>query len=758
MLKITPSRGALAAALVLLASAALGADYSSPTYKEVTIANSAGGSNRLVMKSVPTNALLKAISISSKGAGYLVYREGFSASGDGGAATYHLSASNCTAANDGTQVQPTLGIGCWIADASTPIMADLFGAVGDGTTDDRTAILNAANSLGANGGVVLLSCGKNYRIATNLTIPPNVTVKHCRGFGGASDTIAANSLPFHTQPHVNLDSTASITLSSNSGFSGTILRTGLTGQVPDPSSYAGTAFKLVAGGSADIKLDILAIGFSICVDGNGSSYSNRMQWRIECDANPPATQGAVIVPTSFDSSRIEIRTWPWGTAGYNHGVGGVNTRSGYGTQLIAEAAPNHDDSQFDIFDHGHSKGVVVGGSGNIHFHRVWCENNTDYGLQLDVGGAFQFDKLVLIKNKGMVFNAGTGVNIDMYFSNSQDVPDASSIIFHNPSANLHIGSWRVDKSTSYALNIGSNGPKITIDNARLVNVRGGAAPYIAVPASFPIEKLTISAIDTDLPEGTALIGGNQPVLTSIASAATVALPATGKRFKVTGTAAINNFNFNYNTREISLEFESTASLTTAGNIALRTGTTLQGAAGMTVDLVYNSTAAKWEERGRNYGTAALKNTGTSGNTVPLLDGANTASGQWTFSAAPIFSTLTGYLKGNGAGALTAAATVPSADFADGNSGTGSVLHATNSVANPSRLKLTDQGQCTMAAGTCAAQNLGTSYVTAPICFLTWTGTGTLAGALKVASTTTTVTPSSSDGADTAEVNWACFGN
>lgn len=34
------------------------------------------------------------------------------------------------------------------------------------------------------------------------------------------------------------------------------------------------------------------------------------------------------------------------------------------------------------------------------------------------------------------------------------------------------------------------------------------------------------------------------------------------------------------------------------------------------------------------GTAAFKNTGTSGNTVPLLDGTNTASGVWTFSAKP----------------------------------------------------------------------------------------------------------------------------
>jgi hypothetical protein len=69
-----------------------------------------------------------------------------------------------------------------------------------------------------------------------------------------------------------------------------------------------------------------------------------------------------------------------------------------------------------------------------------------------------------------------------------------------------------------------------------------------------------------------------------------------------------------------------------------------------------------------------------------------------------------------------------------------------------------QGQCTMTAGACAVQSLGFTYPAAPLCVLTWTGTGTLAGALKVVSSTTTVTPSSSNGADTAQVNWACFGN
>ena len=50
--------------------------------------------------------------------------------------------------------------------------------------------------------------------------------------------------------------------------------------------------------------------------------------------------------------------------------------------------------------------------------------------------------------------------------------------------------------------------------------------------------------------------------------------------------------------------------------------------------------------------------GTSGGTVPLLNGTNTWSGVNTFSSAPILSSLTGYLYGNGATAVTASTTIP----------------------------------------------------------------------------------------------------
>lgn len=75
-----------------------------------------------------------------------------------------------------------------------------------------------------------------------------------------------------------------------------------------------------------------------------------------------------------------------------------------------------------------------------------------------------------------------------------------------------------------------------------------------------------------------------------------------------------------------------------------------------------------------------------------------------------------------------------------------------------RVQLADQGSCTMTAGVCSAQALGSTYSSAPNCYGSWTGTGALAGALKMPSTTTTVTPTSSNAADTAQIKWVCFGN
>jgi hypothetical protein len=75
-----------------------------------------------------------------------------------------------------------------------------------------------------------------------------------------------------------------------------------------------------------------------------------------------------------------------------------------------------------------------------------------------------------------------------------------------------------------------------------------------------------------------------------------------------------------------------------------------------------------------------------------------------------------------------------------------------------RLKLSDQGSCTMTSGACPQQQFATTYSSPPVCFGNWTGTGTLTGIISLPSTTSAITPRSTSTTDNAQIGWACFGN
>ena len=99
------------------------------------------------------NATLKAIVGATNG--QTIYRAGFNAAGDGGGALYAFTSANCSISggDNGSQVQPTTGTGCWnIATAQYWYPVKVWGAVCDGSTDDTAAIAAAVSAVGNMGG------------------------------------------------------------------------------------------------------------------------------------------------------------------------------------------------------------------------------------------------------------------------------------------------------------------------------------------------------------------------------------------------------------------------------------------------------------------------------------------------------------------------------------------------------------------------------------------------------------------------------
>ncbi len=93
----------------------------------------------------PTIQELRDQSVANTVDGSGVVVGGYYAIGDGGGGQFYYDASETAADNGGTILAPTTGSGRWKRPASNRVNVRQFGAVGDGSANDTTAIQNALN-------------------------------------------------------------------------------------------------------------------------------------------------------------------------------------------------------------------------------------------------------------------------------------------------------------------------------------------------------------------------------------------------------------------------------------------------------------------------------------------------------------------------------------------------------------------------------------------------------------------------------------
>lgn len=124
------------------------------------------------MPVVQNNRELKALPVPASSG--LVYRSGFATAGDGGDMTYRYAPSACVtgggAGDDGAEVKPLRGGGCWSATFSQVANARVWGALGAPASSDDTGALQRALTwaCGPQARALRIAAGRYYH--TGLTI------------------------------------------------------------------------------------------------------------------------------------------------------------------------------------------------------------------------------------------------------------------------------------------------------------------------------------------------------------------------------------------------------------------------------------------------------------------------------------------------------------------------------------------------------------------------------------------------------------
>jgi hypothetical protein len=508
-------------------------------------------------------------------------------------------------------VQPTGVTGCWVADfAAVQPTPKIWGATGDGATDDSVAVKTALTAMA---GKTLYQGNNSYYLGPAggavLTIPTATTLKGSfsrAGMVAPSHSVRSTDpprpdtqvIPYTSYPAFRLSSAVGINMGSAAAIDGVMIyRAGMVFPAPGESGFAGTVLN-IAGDNVTIR-NSLIMGFAQAIYSDGFSRGTIADMSFDNKNN-------IYIGHSTDTWQIShIHAWPFASDGPSM-VAANWTRTGANFKIASS-------NDWTMVSHylawGYTKQFVFENASGVTCMDCDADNSGVSGSHgFEMTGTAADASVILISPKA--YNNDVGI-----YRNDTGGTGAWLKITGADIAGSQVAGIYLDGTSGvtqlYNSQVSANISGITIaTGASILDMDGNI--MIGNGAPYPINALAatdnviigpMNRFGLNSTTGVKAAGPNVVTHAVSVSSGTVALPPVGTIFALTVGGTFGNLTGGWSGRQITLLFYATATAqSTAGGgttdqMQLRGLTNYAAAVGATLTLLHTGNGT-WIEVAR----------------------------------------------------------------------------------------------------------------------------------------------------------------